>query len=272
MALAVATSPAPVQAGATVGTTASFTPTASSLLVAVGASGSSGTPITGAVTDSLGSTWTLIRRNNAARGEACEVWMMDAGASPAARTVTWTVSTGGDGAAFSVGVFTGAQTTAQHSATVGSSASGTQLTISLTPAASGSLIVGSAGYAVANQTWTVNAATSVASPWTMFNNAGDTETHATFIGTSATTASTSQTLGFTNTAVACNMVAVEVLAAATSSATEGGRLYQPSSLVSAAGPYGLGRPQFSVPRFSSGPDTGTPTNQPFIGWGWGVSV
>lgn len=62
-------------------TTASFTPESGALLVAlVSGDGAANSPITGAVTDSLGGTWTLLKRQNAGTatlGGLAEVWCRD---------------------------------------------------------------------------------------------------------------------------------------------------------------------------------------------------
>ena len=215
MALAVGTSPAPVTGTGTTATTASFTPAASSLLVAVAATGNSagsGT-ITGAVTDSLSSTWTLLKRMNTAGDGSAEVWAMDAGASPAARTVTLTGTS--SGVALSVAVFTGAVTTSQIlTAGASTSRSATAWTIALTPNLSGSLIVASFVESVAAVALTANAATSVAAPFQAVNDATNGETYALCVGSATTTGGSAQTLGFTNTAAATEAVAVEIADAA----------------------------------------------------------
>jgi hypothetical protein len=103
--------PAPVATSVATATTASFTPAANSLLVAVAVCGSSGTGIeTCPVTDSLGSTWTLLKRANTNNfAGTAEIWVLDAGSSPAARTVTATITgSTGVGVALTVKVLTGA--------------------------------------------------------------------------------------------------------------------------------------------------------------------
>src|SRR6266498_2712278 len=111
-----ASAPAAVTSTGTTTTTASFTPVANSLLVAIANAGNNtgaGT-ITCPVTDSLGSTWTLLKRTNidlVNGAGSTEVWAMDAGASPAARTVTVTGTGGANavGVSLCVKVLTGAK-------------------------------------------------------------------------------------------------------------------------------------------------------------------
>jgi hypothetical protein len=205
------TSPARATNTGSAATTASFTPQANSLLVAVVATGAVAAPITTAVTDSLSGSWTLILRYNTNEDAATEVWMQDVGASPAARTVTSTAS-GAVGLDLSVVNFTGAADVATHVSTAAKAGTGaTSLTRALTPTASQGYIVGAISYVVAGQSWTANAATSIAAPFGTTNDGTNGCTHAEFISANRTVATVAQTLGFTNTAVATNGVVVEIL-------------------------------------------------------------
>lgn len=77
-------------------TTASFTPQAGTLLVALlSGDGSATLTTTGALTDSTGGTWSLLRRNNAVSnnvGGTAEVWCRYLSAAPGSMTVTATGS------------------------------------------------------------------------------------------------------------------------------------------------------------------------------------
>lgn len=82
-------------------TTASFTPAANSTLIAFGAArhASAGPIAAGSISDSGGGTWTKLGTENIGTGvssTAADVWIQRVGASPAARTVTFTyVNAGG---------------------------------------------------------------------------------------------------------------------------------------------------------------------------------
>jgi hypothetical protein len=139
-------------------TTASFTPVANSLLIAevtVGNSTGSGLT-TGAITDSLSSTWTLLKRSNISGSGCSEVWGMDAGASPAARTVTLTgTASVGQGTVLTVKVLTGAAAVA--SCLGASVAQGTTATsASITTTTAGSYVAGGVSHSEANVALTAN--------------------------------------------------------------------------------------------------------------------
>src|SRR6266496_1049243 len=135
-------------AGGLTATTASFTPVVGSTLVAIAECGNntgSGT-MTCPVTDSLGSTWTLLKRANSpgGNGGSAEVWAMDAGASPAARTVTVTGTGGAQavGTSLTVRVLTGANPAATILGASATVLGSTAYSIAITPTTLGSLIVG----------------------------------------------------------------------------------------------------------------------------------
>jgi hypothetical protein len=101
-------------------TTASFTPPANSLLVALvsaGTDGSTGAPVA-ALSDSLVSNWAQVVTSDISAA-AADIWVLDAGAAPAARTVTVTQSGGTviKKTSLRVLVFTGAASAAAHVAT-----------------------------------------------------------------------------------------------------------------------------------------------------------
>jgi hypothetical protein len=211
-----ANAPAATGGTTTAVTSASFTPTASSLLVAVcviGNSTGSGT-VTGTLSDSLTGAWTLVKRQNAAGLASSEVYVQDVGASPAARTVTLT-GTGGTnakGTSLVVKNLTGAAAAAsQTGVTVGSTA-GTTAALSITPGATGSYLVHALGYNPSSLTLTANAnSTSLRATADATNG----ETYGICKGTNASTASTAVSLGWTNTGLTSGsavQVAAEILA------------------------------------------------------------
>lgn len=208
-----AASPAAVTGTGSTATTASFTPTANSLLVAVsnvGNTSGSGTN-TAAVTDSLGSTWTLERRSNGVNGSS-EIWTLDAGASPAARTVTVTgAGTTATGVALTVKVLTGAAAAAQQTGATNAVTSGTARNISITTTTADSLPVGGYVDVVAAGALTVDANTTA---WQTVTDATNTEKYAAFRATNPTATPGAITIGF-STAAGGNgpKVAVEILPA-----------------------------------------------------------
>lgn len=81
-------------------TTASFTPAANSTLIAFGAArhATAGPIAAGTISDSGGGTWTKLGTANMGTGvnaTAADVWIQRVGASPAARTVTFTYANAG---------------------------------------------------------------------------------------------------------------------------------------------------------------------------------
>jgi hypothetical protein len=218
VALALTTSPAAVTGTGTTATTASFTPAASSLLVAVAVVGNptaAATLTTGAVTDSLGSTWTRkVRQNSTNSTGSAEVWMMDAGASPAARTVTLTGSKAG--VLLAVLVFTGAAATASQTGATARSASTSTNGISVTPTATGSYIVGAMSEIMV--TYAVSAFSSASTVVGSFQDTTNIGSYGAFRSTNLTTSLTSTTFGFTPApSNETEKAAVEVLAAAAGS-------------------------------------------------------
>lgn len=201
-------SPATVTATGSTTTTASFTPPANSLLVAIvsvnNASGS-GT-VTGTVSDSVSSTWTVVKRQTSTGFGTAEVWMMDAGSSPSARTVTLTGTS--SGVHLSVLALTGAGNLAAQGA-VTTGITGTAYTASVTNVGVGSLLVGALCRSSTAVTLTANAFTTAIST---VSDATNGATYASFRSPTNTTTQTGPTYGFTNAASSSNtIVMVEVI-------------------------------------------------------------
>jgi hypothetical protein len=109
-------------------TTAAFTPTAGSLLVAlvdIDGSSASGSLVTGAVTDSVVGTWTLLARQNTIAvgnvGGTAEVWIRYLPSAPGSMTVSVTGSGTGiaNGGQLTVRSLLGAASTQSGNATAG---------------------------------------------------------------------------------------------------------------------------------------------------------
>ncbi len=220
-----ASAPATVTSSTNVATTASFTPAANSLLVAIANAGNNtgvGT-ITCPVTDSLGSTWTLLKRTNTdpVNGAgSTEVWAMDAGASPAARTVTATGTGGANavGTSLCVKVLTGAKPVASVLGASANPNGGNDYTIALTTTAAGSLVVGGLSRITSNVTLTANGSTTA---WQSFSDGPNTETYGAWRALNLTGTPGAGTYGYTNAAAAAQvLVAVELLAATVDSPKE----------------------------------------------------
>lgn len=155
MTLAIATSPAIVNTLTTSDNdvvTASFTPTASSLLVAVAIAGISTATPTCVFTDSLGGTWTnraSANTNGTGYRGGVYVGTRVISASPAAMTVTatWTAAGGTDGTNLAVYVITGADNTTPVGGTATNvfTTDTTTFTRSLTTTVTGSLVIGGVG-------------------------------------------------------------------------------------------------------------------------------
>ena len=211
-----ASSPAAVTSTTTAVTTASFTPVANSLLVATVAVGNStGSGIqTGSVTDSLSSTWTRLARENVT-GEGCaEVWVLDAGASPAARTVTLTGTSAGS--SLNVAVLTGAATVAGQTGAV-VLATGTATSAAITTTTTGSYVCGALSHCESATSLTVNGSTTA---YLLTSYGTNGETYATFKAAALTATPGSITLGMSTGALATyDIVLVEILPAASGSSS-----------------------------------------------------
>ncbi len=152
--------------------TGTFTPAPNELLVAAGAAGNGNdADIAGiAVYDSLGGTWTQLALQVATPlGGLAFVYVKDAGPAPQAQTVTVAASpntvcdvevavAGAAGAA-------PAYLQAAQAALNAQGATGTVSTVTITPAYTGSVIVGAAGANVTANTPAPGGSASMASPW-----------------------------------------------------------------------------------------------------------
>ncbi len=200
-------SPVAVTSTGTAVTTASFTPPANSLLVAIVALGNasgSATP-SGSLTDSLTNGWTKTLSNYLGGDAGNEIWTWREGSSPAARTVTITGSPGTTlGVQLAVLVFTGAATHQVGAATAVVGAAGvTSRSLAITTTTVGSYVVGSYGYnvspgvtlAVLNGSTTNLLAT---------NDLTNNENYGCFRTTVTTGTPGSITLGYTGSNVAAN--------------------------------------------------------------------
>jgi hypothetical protein len=205
--VAEATSPAPVFTASTVSTTASFTPPANSLLVAVCNLGASSGTATGAVTDSLSGVWTLRARQNASGSGSAEIWVRDVGATPSAMTVTLTGSTG-NSSQLSVRVVTGAGAVAQQQVGATAVKTTSPADIPITAVAAGSLVYTSMVYTSAAQVLAVDANTTAI---LSTQDSANGQTNGSAKRTALTSGPGAVTVGWTNT-VAAEAVAVEIIA------------------------------------------------------------
>lgn len=198
---------------------ASFTPTAGSLLVCIAGNGNAnqvtGTGITIADTfsGSASGAWTALRAYAGTAGSGLAgVWVKDAGATPGAGVVTVTSAPStAVNSCMIVRQFAGAAVAAQQTGAV-AQVEGNLATISLTPTATGSQIVGAYG-AGTNVTGVNNAAT------TGYGNTAGAggSNEGCFEGNTLTTAGTAQVLGLTVAATPRAFVAAEILASAAAS-------------------------------------------------------
>ncbi|MQW25146.1 hypothetical protein [Sinorhizobium meliloti] len=120
-------------------TTSSFTPAASSLLIAFVVARGSGAGIPNAISDSLGGTWTALSAGNVVGNSAARLYAREVGSS-AAMTVSATRS-GGTQTAIVILQFTGAGTDFSNFQAVVAS-TGTSHTANMAAYASGSQVVG----------------------------------------------------------------------------------------------------------------------------------
>lgn len=197
-------------------TTGSFTPVAGDLVVAIVAVGN-GSGVAGSdtaqISDSIASTWTLLKRQNVAGNGEASIWCCDAGASPAARTVTYTCSVAYLDLGITVRRFSGALSrTGQTGATAGGS--GAPYSLAITPSAANSWVVGALGRTSSPVALTALANTSVYGQ----TQGAQGDTFAAFEYNALSTAGSPVTLGFTNTAATDNEIALaEIQQAATAS-------------------------------------------------------
>jgi hypothetical protein len=140
------TGPVPiVQISSNIVTSASFTPTANALMVAIGMVSNTGAGIiSGDVTDSSPSPdWTLVASGTSTAGGWAGVWVMNVGASPSARTVTLSgIGTGAVGLQLTVRVLTGARPAAVCVGGSNGIGGTTAYTIAVTTTVAGSMLIG----------------------------------------------------------------------------------------------------------------------------------
>lgn len=192
-------------------TTASFTPTANSLVVAYCAqgNGSGGAASLGTVSSSIGGTTGWVRLTGLGDNwGVAEIWAKDAGASPSASTVTYDPGgTGTSGTTCIVAWYGGALPVASQPGGSGNNGSGsTAFTISITAAAIGSFIVGAVGRASSPITYTAAAGTTILGQFS--GSAGDTA--CAFRRSVVTTATGATSIGFSATTLEQNMAAAEI--------------------------------------------------------------
>lgn len=150
-------------------TTASFTPAAGSLLLAIAACGNGDafTTALGAVTDSVGGTWTRLAGEVDAFGATAEIWARDAGAAPAATTVTYNPGGGGPADEPTSGLLVvakyllGAKPLAAQPGATALNGGTTAYTKAIVVQATGSLIFGAHGSHSRSDTLTGNANTTI---------------------------------------------------------------------------------------------------------------
>lgn len=205
-------------------TSGSYTPTANLLQVALCClgNGNNGTIASPAISDTASGSWTLLASAVTTTGPGAWVYCKDAGASPAAQTVTFGLTAGVDNTGIIVRQFASAKPAAQQNgvtASTGSSAV-TAVTKAITPLTTGSQVVGAYGFSTTGRAVTANAATSIYGQNTITSN----DTIASLEAVSLSTASTPITLGWTNATGGSNCFAlaeilpsVAVLAAASTS-------------------------------------------------------
>lgn len=225
MAITEGTQPSAVHATGTSGTTGAFTPEKGALLAALFAvNGFSGSATTVVVSDSLGGSWTLLKRQNtntAGIGGSAEIWIRDIGSSPASMTVTgdWSVGGGANAGNIVVRTLIGALPVAQQTgATGGAGGSSIPPTCSLSPTQIGSRIYGAGLDWTTNATLTDNANTTSID---QFPDATNGDTWATYKAAVDTTSTGSTAYGWTNANAAYNVAAAEILAATVGSSQPG---------------------------------------------------
>jgi hypothetical protein len=261
MAVAIdASSPVAVTGTSTAAiTTASFTPPASAIIVAIANTGNStgSGAQSGTITDSLSGAWTSIIAANTTDQGTVQAFRRDVGGSPAAMTVTWAPSgTNGKGSQLDVWVITGAG--ASGAAAIGATASAVSATagqISIMPVATGSLLFMGLTYTDTGVTLTANGVTT-SDKATVDSTNGETYAAAHLTGTTTTTAATS--VGYTVTGLdnVIQMVGVEVKASGTSAPSVGSSATSVAAAAATMVAGALGSLQFLIPLYIY-PTTGT---------------
>lgn len=197
---------------ATTVTTASFSPQAGTLLVAmIATDGDVTLTTTAAITDSLSGTWTLLKRQNthasATLGGTAEVWCRYLSTAPGSMTVTGTWTSGLNGGNLVVRSLLGASST-QPGVTAGNGGLSIAPTATLTPSMVGSWVYGMIIDGASNVTLTANAQTTIIDQ-DADATVGDTWTA--FKGVAAVTALSSTTYGFTDGNSSYNIAIAEIL-------------------------------------------------------------
>ena len=232
MAVAIdASSPALASGDAAAGTTttAAFNPPAGSYLVAlVGLDNDA--VVTGSITDNKGGGWTLLKRDNNWGG--VEVWGKALASAQTGMTVSLTATSGWSGtqtAKLKVVVLTGSSGPGASA----SGATGNINSVSITPSASGSMLLGGIVDNARALAYTANAASTSQGTW---QDATASWGGMFLQGTNPTTASTPVALGFTQAVNSQrDAVAVEFLASGASTTPVGRSLTTPFTVRQRAG-------------------------------------
>lgn len=204
MAITVNVQPAFAAANGAAVTSASFTPTSGSLLVAcVGIANGNGVAGSGssAITDTGGHTWHLLKRQANSANATAEVWVAD-NASTSAITVTATsqISLQIDICLQVISYLGAAPFASQTGATAGASNAGT---VAIVTTVTGSQVVGGYGFSTTVATLTAAALTTIFGQ----NNGSAGDTDAAFKATSLTGTPGSTTLGCTEGALTSQAIA-----------------------------------------------------------------
>jgi hypothetical protein len=217
-----ANQPVPVHATVRTATTASFTPQAGTLLVALCSVDGAASLVTTTMTDSAAGTWTLLKRQNtvaAGVGGAAEVWCRYLVSAPGALTVTdtWTAN-GANGGNLTVRCLLGADPV-QNGATGGVGGTPVAPSAAIVPTVLTSWVYGANLNYSTNASMTANAITTRID---QFQDATNGDTWCNFKATAATASLSSTTYGFTNANASYNTALAEILPLA-----GGGGAFQP---------------------------------------------
>jgi hypothetical protein len=198
-------------ANATTVTSASITPTANTLMVALVAmgNGAGSASSLGAVTDSVAGTWTRKAGEASATGGVAEVWMKDAGASPSAQTVTYDPGgAGASGLIIVVKYYTGAVALASQTGATAVNGGTTAFSKAVVTTTAGSLVVGAHGRASDASVLTALAGTTIIGQF----NGTSGDTAGLYVASAVTGTPGSTTFGASNVASGVNRQAfVEIL-------------------------------------------------------------
>jgi len=172
--------------------TASFSPPAGSLLVALSSWAAASGTQTATITDSGTHTWTLAKRANATGAGDAEISYTYLSSAPGSITVTGTPTSGGTTEFLSVRVLLGAAST--QTGASAAHTSGTTPTISLTTTTVGSWVYGCMMDLANSQAALTANASSATITW--FNNTTDGENAASFKASAATVTPGATTYGW----------------------------------------------------------------------------